>query len=321
MRDLAIANCKNIIVKIYVIGYSKRGESIIFLLKDRITDDVIYSIAIDSFKYKKCNKTKDILSSVGIKVLDVFCWSHPDIDHTFGIEDIFNNFCVDRKTRVVIPFAFSDPNFSNFKFNRRDKDYLDYLLQQNCLNGQFCITSGPAPFQDMGIDKFRLVDSLDSVIVKVYTLSPHSSYINSLLTSNGYIDKNKLSIVMCVSVNAYNFIFCSDIENDSISFLDADYFSDPLFLKIPHHGSPTSSDLLTLLQNTKHNMACCTTIYKQHKIPNKNIIKKYQSVCERIDSTGSNMNSDFGIVEYSFDLFDKCDCKVIYSGHACNLYC
>lgn len=319
MQEIGIQNCKSIIVKIYVIGYSKRGESAVFLIKDG--ERVIYSIAIDSFKYKRCNKTKEILSNEGIKTLDVFCWSHPDIDHTFGIEDILNNYCNSINTRVIIPFAFSDPNFSNFKFNKRDKEYLDYLLQQNCLSSRYCITSGVPPFQFLRIDEFKLVDPLDYIKVEIDTLSPHSSYINSLITSMNYIEKNQLSIVLNIRVNAYNFIFCSDIENDAIKLLREDNFEDPLFLKIPHHGSATSDSLLDLLPNKKNNLVCCTTTYKQHNLPDNFVIQKYKSKCEQIDSTGSAINHDFGIVEYSFNLFGTNECMIVYSGNATNLYC
>ena len=62
-----ISDRRNLVVKVYVIGYSNRGESICILFLDAgYNNKVLYSIVIDCFKYKGENKTIDILGQWGI---------------------------------------------------------------------------------------------------------------------------------------------------------------------------------------------------------------------------------------------------------------
>ena len=86
-----ISDRRNLLIKVYVIGYSNRGESICILFLDAGYDNkVLYSIVIDSFKYKGLNETVEILNQWGIDKdkLNMLVWSHPDYDHTYGIDEI-----------------------------------------------------------------------------------------------------------------------------------------------------------------------------------------------------------------------------------------
>lgn len=317
MNIVNISNCKDVIIKVFVIGYRNRGESIVILFIDKIAHSVIYSIVIDSFKYFKINKTIDILSLYKIKAINLLCWSHPDLDHTWGIDDILKSYC-DNTTRILLPFALSDPSFNSYNHNKRDKEYLNYIFSINRVSQQSCISSSVAPNQYSRIDDFIIMDVEDKISVTIDTLSPHSSYINSIITTKGKIDKNQLSIVLYIKVNSYKFVFCSDIENDAIGFLKKDAFDNPILLKIPHHGSPSSTDLISILETSLSNTISCSTIYSRHKLPNSNIMKMYSDCCAQVDCTGTNDIDMFGIVEYTFDLFDNMTCDAVYHGHAKN---
>lgn len=317
MNIINVSNCKDLIVKVFIIGYRKRGESIVVLFIDKAIDMVIYSIVIDSFKYLGNNKTIEILSYYKIKSINLLCWSHPDIDHTWGIDDILKSYC-DPTTKVVLPFALSDPSFNSYDYNKKDKDYLDYIFSLNKISLKSCISSSVAPEQFSRIDDFHISDVLDRITVSIDTLSPHSSLVNSIITSKGRIDKNQLSTVLLININSYKFVFCSDIENDAISFLNKNAFDNPILIKIPHHGSPSSDDLISILDTSLLNtIGCCTTYYR-HKLPNQRIMEMYSNYCTQVDCTGSNETNLFGIVEYTFDLFNHITCEVIYHGHAQN---
>lgn len=317
MNDVNVTNCKDVIIKVFIIGYRKRGESIVVLFVDKVTHLVIYSIVIDSFKCAGNNKTIEILKSYNIKVVDLLCWSHPDIDHTWGIDDILQSYC-SPTTKIVIPFALSDPSFNSYKYNKRDKEYLDYIFSLNRISLRSCISSSVAPDQYSRIERFFIKDTMDQISVAIDTLSPHSSFINSVITTNGKIDKNQLSIVLCISVNSYKFVFCSDIENDAIKFLQKEPFDNPLFLKIPHHGSPSSGDLISLMETSLLNTIGCSTIYRRHNLPNSRVLKMYSDRCAQVDCTGTDNIYQYGIVEYCFDLFDCMTCDAYYHGHAKN---
>lgn len=317
MNNFNVSTCENLLIKIFVIGYKKRGESIVVLFLDKSANTVIYSIVIDSFKYCNINKTIEILNSYKIESIDILCWSHPDLDHTWGIDELLKVYC-DDTTKIILPFALSDPAFNSYKHNKRDKEYLEYVFSLNKISQQACISSSVAPNEFSRVDSFTIMDVVDKISVTIDTLSPHSTYVNYLITTKGKIDKNQLSTVLFVKVNSYKFVFCSDIENDSIRFLNKAAFSNPIFIKIPHHGSQTSDDILSIMDTSLSNTISCSTIYHRHKLPNSIIMNRYSDCCAQVDCTGSNGTDLFGIVEYSFDLFEHQTCDVIYHGHAVN---
>lgn len=97
MNNFNVSTCENLLIIIFVIGYKKRGESIVVLFLDKSSNTVIYSIIIDSFKYCNINKTIEILNSYNIESIDILCWSHPDLDHTWGIDELLKVYCDDTR--------------------------------------------------------------------------------------------------------------------------------------------------------------------------------------------------------------------------------
>ena len=86
---IPISNCRTLIVKIFVIGYRERGESIVILFFDKT--NVVYSIVIDSYKAKGSDFfSSKILDENKVSKLNILCWTHPDIDHSLGIEELFD---------------------------------------------------------------------------------------------------------------------------------------------------------------------------------------------------------------------------------------
>lgn len=317
MKSINVSACKNLLIKVFIIGYKKRGESIVILFTDKSTNNVIYSIVIDSFKHNNVNKTIDILNLYGINSINMLCWSHPDLDHTWGIDELLKSYCED-KTKIILPFALSDPSFNSYKHNKRDKEYLEYIFSLNKISQQTCISSSVAPNEFSRIDSLNIMDAVDKISVTIDTLSPHSTYVNYLITTKGKIDKNQLSTVLFITVNSYKFVFCSDIENDAIRNLNKSAFNNPILIKIPHHGSPTSDEILSIMDTSLANTIGCSTVYHRHKLPNTSIMNRYSGCCAQVDCTGTNATNLFGIVEYSFDLFEYMTCDVIYHGHASN---
>lgn len=89
---------------IYTVGYSKEGESLLILIK---ADDVIrYSIVIDGYKVEDNNITCQLLEAEKMQQIDMFCWSHPDRDHSVGIEDYIP--FMDRNTQIILGDGFEE---------------------------------------------------------------------------------------------------------------------------------------------------------------------------------------------------------------------
>ena len=95
----------NLYLEVYLLGYPGQGESILFLIKTIEDKDVIlYSGVIDSYENNGTNKTIELLECLNIKKLNFLCWTHPDIDHSLGIDTILQRY-TNKETRVVLPDA------------------------------------------------------------------------------------------------------------------------------------------------------------------------------------------------------------------------
>lgn len=83
---------------IYTIGYANEGESIIAIVKmDGISS---YTVVIDAYKVENKNIAVRILESEKIENIDLLCWSHPDEDHSLGLEDYIK--FISCKTKVIV---------------------------------------------------------------------------------------------------------------------------------------------------------------------------------------------------------------------------
>lgn len=321
-----ISDRRNLIIKVYVIGYPQRGESICILFLDSGYDNkVLYSIVIDCFKYKGINKTIEILDEWGIKKdkdkLDMLVWSHPDYDHTYGIDAVLYN-CCDEKTKVILPYDLNGEAWNKIDYNRDDKEIVEKILgltKRKFLSHETaCVPQNLyIPFENMVFN-----DLLGDLHADIFAISPHSARINYLLETHSEIHKNDLSIGLCIDVGneyKYRLVFLSDIENEAIHMLYNKSYEDPVFIKIPHHTSSTSDHYLECISNLDEKpYIACTTTYKTQKLPEKDLLAGYISQVQQVDCTGfsKNKNQNFGFIEYTFDFYKDNTITVNHEGHA-----
>ena len=203
-----ISDRRNLLIKVYVIGYPNRGESICILFLDAGYDNkVLYSIVIDSFKYKGLNETLEILKQWGIdkEKLNMLVWSHPDYDHTYGINEIINKFC-NENTMVILPYDLNGELWNKVKYNREDKN-----IDQNILkltrrkyksHETACVPEKMfVPFKNLVFN-----DLIGDLSTTIQAVSPHGSRINYLLESHSEIHKNDLSLCLQIDIgNDYKY--------------------------------------------------------------------------------------------------------------------
>ena len=319
MPDIKISNCNNFLVKVFVIGYSARGESIIVLFIDKEDkNDVLYSVVIDCFVYKTINKTEEILNTYGISQIDMLCWSHPDLDHTKGLDVIINKFCKEA-TNIILPQGLNGKDYDIINYNKGDVDIVKKIIKLNQRKKNVQLTASVAPNLHQLMAELNFVDYTQKIPVNIYALSPHSTLINERIGGDKTIAKNELSTVLFIEVNNfYKFVFCSDIENYSIDNIRQSCFEDAVLVKIPHHTSKTSDNLLSILVNNDDNMLACTTVYNAHNLPDPLLLDKYKNICSQVHTTGTKKGNtvNYGMIEYTFDFYDKETVKVECHGHA-----
>lgn len=316
MLNIKISKCIHLIIKIFVIGYSSRGESILFLFLDKENSLVLYSIVVDCFKYKGLNKTKEILDQYKIQTLDMLCWSHPDFDHTKDMETLLSCYC-GKHTKIITPYGLNGKLYDVIDYNKEDISIVHEIINLNQKKG-YHLTSAVTPGLNQPMEYICFSDYPDQIKTQISTLSPFSPDINRHIGSDRKIKKNDLSIALFIEVENYHFLLCSDIEDNTIRQMMNSSFDNPIFIKIPHHTSPTSQALLELLQVDKMNTYGCTTIYKQHKLPNEELLEKYKDHCKTVHSTGTSKakHINHGIIEYTFDLYDQKSVSAKCHGHA-----
>lgn len=317
IKNIKISHCKNLIVKIFVIGYSQRGESVIVAFLDKESNNVLYTIVIDSFTYKGINKTLDLLNQYNISSIDMLCWSHPDYDHTKGLDVLINQFC-NENSKIITPYGLNGKLYDVIDYNKSDISIVNKIIKLNERKKNVHLTSSVTPSLYLPMEFFCFSDYPDKVDVQIHTLTPHSSFINERIGNEKTIKKNELSIALYVVVEKYKFVFCSDIENMAISNIMQSCFDNPIFIKIPHHTSKSSDELLNISILDKKNTLACTTIYKNHNLPDKDLLDKYKKLCYLVHSTGTSSAKlqNFGIVEYTFDLYDNYSVEIKCYGHA-----
>lgn len=292
-----LSDKNNLRVKVFVVGYPSCGESVVACICDE--DTVIYTCVIDSFKYKGNNETMHILERLGVSTINLLCWSHPDHDHTFDMESIITQFC-DDKTIFLLPLGLHGKPYDNVNYNKGDLKIVNRIAQLNAKEKMCHNTVCVNPQRRQEIDGFSLSCYPDEIEVTINALSPPSPLINHRIAQNQLISKNEFCITLCISVGAYRFLLCSDIENPVIDCLHSGSLYKPVLVKIPHHGSPTADAFLNRAELSSDSTFACTTGYRSHGLPNNAILQAYGEQCQMVHFTGAADTHKYGVVEYTF---------------------
>lgn len=327
---------KDLVIRIFVIGYSSQGESIIVLFhrKDK-PFPVYFSMVIDSFAVGSgrnyVNKTIEILRSYHVDKINLLCWTHPDKDHTRGLDDILEEFC-DEHTSINIPYGIEGLEGDHIDYNIGDAHRIQYMLKL----GKTKATLNPITVIQQGhssISEFDIADDTGSIPVVIEALSPFGAELMKRKAeyqhTNKKIYKNDFSIALTMKVGCYVFNFCGDIVDDAIANIRKSPFNDCIFIKIPHHSSSSTQELVNHLpkredpdnQNMPNITLACTTVFTGKDLPDFDVVGDYLDKKHIVHCTGSAKadNVNYGVVRYIFDLFDKREVRICNYGHALEL--
>lgn len=317
MRTVPVSDTSKLQVKIYVIGYKEQGESIIMLFIDLVKDIVVYSIVIDScLANDGTNKTIEYLEKKKVKKLNILCWTHPDTDHTLGIDTLVNDYC-NKKSLILIPFGLFGKDDDPINYNEGDQERIKNLIQYNTTKTKCVIPIGPKSESQETVLDLQFDDLLNPKKCHILAMSPHKDYIYDNFISNTKVNKNHLSISLMVELEGYKFDFCGDITERTINHIWRIPFDRPLFLKTPHHTSRYSLNLLEILTTDADSLGCTTT-FSREGLPHDDAIQSYLERYSVFHTTGTTKDDTpiYGIIEYTFDLFDKKQVTIKCHGHA-----
>lgn len=304
----------DLFIEIYLIGYNSAGESILFLIKSTNPQSkIIFSGVIDCYEEGEINKTIELINKFNIESLDFLCWTHPDEDHTLGIDKIFNQY-TNKYTRIVIPQSLIELS------NRLDSN-----------TQTICEKIGQEVKKKKDTEMFDVVEAqaglplIELSIGSALRIQPYRFYIKcispfyDLLLSqydNNKLKNNHFSIALLMEFEGINLLFTSDIEKRTINrFYDNIRIPQRIhYIKIPHHGSEKSQILLNYFDYSgiedKFNISC-TTVYTKSNLPSFDVLREYKKRSKQLFCTNSKVVTKNDGVEgcgtfaVKFDIINK----------------
>lgn len=287
---------------IYTIGFNGIGESNLVLIK---VDSIVHlSFLIDYYSKSTSNEMEEILIKNNIKYLDYVIWTHPHADHTKGLYNILENY-TNKETEVIIPGYLFLRDIGD-----RTNEQKKIIKELKCLNNK--------EKKDSNF-KFKLCRVVGSMVLieKVYTrlyqefyfrfdiLTPSIDLLEDELQFNDENEVNNYSIACNFRINDRNFIFAGDILNKSIDDVRENLlpgYNGIEFLKVPHHGSESSLNILNWLHKERNIGTSIITQYSNSGIPRRNCIEKYSAASDSIFYINNKGSSQFGLYNGKFDI-------------------
>lgn len=292
-------------IHIYVVGGKNGdGEGILVLFMDR--DKVIRSISMDCCKANvsgvECNLLNSLLDYYKVKNVDCFVWTHPHDDHSNGLDELIEKY--HRKNSIaVIPKQIygTDNDIVNMKpmskkvlkkfisrFKKKKLRSIDCQCQE-----KRCVYS------------FYLENTISGDIksIKLYCLTPMDFLLDDKLRSSKKISDsflNDISLSLILDVDGYCYFFGGDAPDKTLKEVDMNYLYGCKWIKIPHHGSKTSKEIVQYFN--KNVDSAVTASFLTCQLPNKDVLDQYQNITKQVYITQKAKNDvcDFGMVRYIY---------------------
>lgn len=302
---------KDLDVKIYIIGYKDKGESIIVLVKD--LERVVFSSIIDGYKTDELNIAKSILDGEKVEKIDVCCWTHPHEDHCKGFLEILENKICKENTIFLLPEGVYCEDDGFFDYSDSEKEILKEFnksLENHRVKDRNVKTVNVDECEKRLFINCKLKLMTGEIIpFQIFAVAPNSTVIRSS-RKKGKLKPNEVSIGLIYSIDNDFVIFLGgDMENKTINLLEKDIFKDISIIKIPHHASDGANKILDLLGTDKRDdiIACSTTFrHGISNLPTSSVIDEYKKKTGKVLCTGKISPSDekdnFGVIKFEYNL-------------------
>jgi len=293
---------EKLIFNVYLIGYKNQGESIIFTLENDF--GIAYSGVVDCFEVQNENETIKLLDKLGIKNLDIVCWTHPHEDHSIGIEKVLSNY-VSEKTRIVFPNGLNQLEYS----------YSDKRIEEAIAIINEILVSPKIkkpkirPVCDVkNIDKRRVGNQVQgSYQLEVTSFTPISDIIEKRELLDKLYTFNDYSVALLISIGGYNFLLSGDIQDTSIDKIEEFAIPEKIdYIKIPHHSSEHSLKLKSWLNVENKTSVSCTTEYASSSLPRIPVLDTYNFFSNKVFCTNKKDCTDgFGMIHTIYNVLTK----------------
>lgn len=310
---VGVTSCYNIKLHIVVIGYRKKGESILVIFEDtgRPYDQrTVYSIVIDSYYDGKgknlINKTDEYLRHFKVgKNLSMLVWTHPHLDHSKGLKRIISKYTTAKTKIISAPHFFNKPDDIIKVTGKENIDAVKEIFESFRFKsdniGRPSVMSQISYLLDA--IKFKGMDGT-LMSIELDAVAPNTSILDGY-KFDGIRDKNpnEVSISFILNIEDSYFLFAGDTPDNHLAHISSKNLSNCRFVKIPHHASLTSRSLTSLL-DAKVLETACTTRFRagRSNLPDKNVLGEYKKLTPYVFCTGdgNNESEKYGIIEYEY---------------------
>ncbi len=305
---------KSLVIETYIIGYKIEGESILFFI--RADEGIYFSGLVDCYRTKDVDKVKDILQENAISRLNFICWTHPDTDHSEGLNEIIDIYASE-DTYIWIPEGVDE---KELKFSKKVQN-LYYYLKTCTMNvdSNLNVYSVSDRKDLMSYSSLCFQKGLDFFPLEITSYAPNSKVIRKQNYLNQFI-KNDRSIFCVIALGQIRIWLTGDIEDGTIERIPRDFLEEHIhILKIPHHGSESSGKIMQFGQGGCE--IACSTVYRRGKnsLPVRQIMEQYEQFAETLFCTGNinpkSEHNKYGIVKVITDVLDN-SYKTVLEGNA-----
>jgi beta-lactamase superfamily II metal-dependent hydrolase len=305
-KNQLVDDVRNLLLEVYTIGYPEQGESQVILIKEKSSGIVYFSCVIDCFS-NQVNKTIDILKDSEVKALNYFIWTHTDEDHSIGIDDIIDGFCL-QDTVFIIPEGIYGNERELVNYNSRIKSTFEKIHLHNNGIRYNVNTATVIKGQHSRIFYKKYIDKvMNEIVFEIIAIAPVSALYRRRYKSGEIKKKNDLSIATLFKINDLSLLFSGDMEDQTIRLIPDSYFDHLSYIKTPHHTSSSSTELITKIDSNFQSEKIPTavsTVYKRHNLPDMSVVEEYKKYVNLFYSTGIG-NELFGYVKTVFDVVNK----------------
>lgn len=303
-----ITDINNLQMHLYTIGYPTEGEAILSVICEN--NKVLFISLTDCYEHTDNDKNhynhiNPILAEYGNPPINVFIWTHPDKDHSVGITTILERYDPNHNALVYLPSALDKDN----KFDICDEAQYAFRYLSTYYN-----TGRKYNIIPVGLDddearslcklQFEQTSTLRTITCSFIFLAPFSTLLlrRSVKSEKDFVI-NDMSIVYAMKFNGFNFLFCGDLAQQSIQFLNNTYLHDMYYIKIPHHGSDQPKGFIgKIVDNQVENPVSTTTVF-QNNLPRTTILNEYKKLGYEVYCTGRG-NEKFGCIKTIFNISD-----------------
>lgn len=316
-RVFNIKNFNDLRLRIFTLGYPVMGESILVLLCNK--EEALFSVVTDCYCIDKgegevFNHIDSILASYNIKQIDAFIWTHPDKDHSLGIENVLNCYDKQRKAEIFIPDGLIDQRNKKGSLCKESCCAIDYLYSNYSSKNSrktkrqiHTVSTDDHEVRDLLTLEVYADGELLPLICKYRFVLPYAEFCNHACFWDMEMEHNLMSVVYSIEINGRNYLFTGDLLDDGTNMMSDEVLARINYIKIPHHGSDHSKEFQNKVKSfVDRKITSAVTRFNNSKDPKEPTLLAYNDLGDVYYITDER-TYDFGCVETEVDVMnDTC---------------